>query len=82
MREPSVAGVRGREADVRVQRYPLALRIGGVARVVGFPGASERRAGALVAADHELLLLARHPVPELDAVADDAHDLVGAAGGP
>src|SRR4029453_3905998 len=77
-----LSGARPREADMGVHRDPVALGIGGVVRVVVLLGAPERRAGPLVAPDHELLLLARHAVPELDAVADDADHLVGAARGP
>ena len=61
-------------------RSPLGSEA--IVGVVGLLGAPQRRAGALVAADHQLLLGARDAVPELDAVADDAHHLVGAAGGP
>src|SRR5262249_37426907 len=69
-------------ADVGVERDSLPLRIGLVFGVVELALLAERRPGGLVPADHQLLLAARDPVPELDPVADYAGHLIGAAAGP
>src|SRR4030095_208743 len=77
-----LGGTRSREADVRVHGDAIALGTALVVRAVELLARAQRRARPLVAADHELLLGARDAVPELDAVADDAHHLVGAADRP
>ena len=65
-----------------VERDPLAVGVEVVAGVLELVGSAERRAAGALAPDHVLLLAETDAVPELDVLADDAHDLVGAAGGP
>ena len=73
---------RVREADVRVERDELAVRVVGVVDHVGLVAAADRRARHLVPPDDRLLLRQARPVPRLDEHSDDAHRLVGTADCP
>ncbi len=65
-----------------VERDPLAPGIACVVGLVELVVPVERRTARAAAADHRLLLVERDAVPELDEHADDARDLVRAAGRP
>nr|GFD51944.1 hypothetical protein [Tanacetum cinerariifolium] len=71
-----------RQTNVRIQSGDLAFRVLRVIRDVGFGLAVHRRTRGFAAAEDRFLFLQRGTVPALDEVADDAHGLIAAVGGP
>ena len=72
-------GARVGEPDVGVQRDDVPVRVGGIVGGVELAGAVQRRPAVAAPAEHVLLLVDRHAVPELDEHPDQPDDLVGAA---